>query len=252
MGTDDELGTATLIELHRAVAVGAVCGYSAERRERLGCGMTIPVLCADGDDRRARPNSVDEWHGVRACGAVMRGNVHARGERPWAQKKVGLGLFGRVPHEQHREGATLEAQHERRDVNTRIAIRCEDREGRVADSDPHTRGDGAPRYVCPRDTVAPRRGDGAGVQADGFDRDTNLVSLEHADEAVGVIGMRVRQRDDVDPAIPRGKARPQLGKESRRVGAAVDEKGSAVEFDEERVALPDIERTHAYAGRRRP
>jgi hypothetical protein len=60
MGADDELGVATFIELHRAVAVGPVCGDSAERRERLGRGMTIPVLRADGDDRSARVDGVDE------------------------------------------------------------------------------------------------------------------------------------------------------------------------------------------------
>src|SRR5438132_1743354 len=42
--TDDKLGVATLIELHRSVAVGSVCGHAAERRERLCGGMNIPVL----------------------------------------------------------------------------------------------------------------------------------------------------------------------------------------------------------------
>jgi len=59
VGTDDELGVATLIELHRAVAVGAVCGHAAERRERLGGGMTIPVLSANRDHRSARPDRID-------------------------------------------------------------------------------------------------------------------------------------------------------------------------------------------------
>jgi hypothetical protein len=57
---DDELGVATLIELHGAVAVGAVCGHAAERRERLGGGMTIPVLSADGDHSRARSDRIDK------------------------------------------------------------------------------------------------------------------------------------------------------------------------------------------------
>jgi hypothetical protein len=60
VGTDDELGVATLIELHGAVAVGAVCGHAAERRERLGGGMTIPVLSADGDHSCARSDRIDK------------------------------------------------------------------------------------------------------------------------------------------------------------------------------------------------
>ncbi len=80
MGTDDELGIATLIEFHRAVAVGPVCGDSTEGRERLGGGMTIPVLRADGDHRRARSDRVDEGHRVGAGGAVVRRNVDARRE----------------------------------------------------------------------------------------------------------------------------------------------------------------------------
>src|SRR5438067_13145825 len=64
VGTDDELDIATLIEFHRAVAVGPIGWDSAERRECLGGGMTIPVLRADGDDGRARANGADELHGV--------------------------------------------------------------------------------------------------------------------------------------------------------------------------------------------
>src|SRR5947207_5767053 len=79
--TDDKLGVATLIELHRAVAVGAVCGHAAERRERLGGGMTIPVLSAYRDHGSARSDRIDKWDRVRACGAVVRRDVHARGER---------------------------------------------------------------------------------------------------------------------------------------------------------------------------
>src|SRR3982074_2818239 len=81
VGTDDELGAATLIELHSAVAVGAVYGYATERRERLGGGMTIPVLSADGDHGGARSDRIDKWRRVCARSAVVRRHVDACGER---------------------------------------------------------------------------------------------------------------------------------------------------------------------------
>ena len=80
VGADDELGVATLIELHSAVAVGAICGHLAERRERLGGGMTIPVLSANGDHCGAWSNRVDERRGVRARSPVVRRDVDARRE----------------------------------------------------------------------------------------------------------------------------------------------------------------------------
>src|SRR5216117_3666819 len=77
VGTDDELGVTTLVELHCAIPVGAVRGDAAQRRERFGGGMTIPVLSADGDHGRARTDRIDKWDRVRAGGAVVRRYVHA-------------------------------------------------------------------------------------------------------------------------------------------------------------------------------
>jgi hypothetical protein len=62
----------------------------------------------------------------------------------------------------------------------------------------------------------------------------------------------MRQRHDVDPVVPWGKTRSELREESIRVWTAVYEKCSAVELDEEGVALPDVEGTHAYPRSRRP
>ena len=85
-----------------------------------------------------------------------------------------------------------------------------------------------------------------------IDREPNLVSLEHTNETVGVIGVRVSERDEVDAPFPGRKARPQLSKESLRIGTAVDEERSTIELDEERVALADVEGPDAYSVRPRP
>src|SRR5436309_808797 len=252
VGTDDELGVTTLVELHCAIPVGAVRGDAAQRRERFGGGMTIPVLSADGDHGRARTDRIDKWDRVRAGGAVVRRYVHACGEGHRAQKKVGLRLLGSVAHEEHREGASLKTYHERGHVHAWVAVRREDRERRIADMHPHPGGDGTPRHLRTPDAVVPSGGDRARVQANRFDRETHFVSFEHTNETVGMIGVRVRERDQVDPARPRWQARAELGEKTRRVRPSVDEDRSTVELDEERVALADIQRAHTDPGRRWP
>src|SRR5207249_8806588 len=49
VGTDDELGVTTLVELHCAIPVGAVRGDAAQRRERFGGGVTGGVLRGGGE-----------------------------------------------------------------------------------------------------------------------------------------------------------------------------------------------------------
>ena len=176
---------------------------------------------------------------------MVRWNIDARGERPRAQKKVGLRLLGRVTHEEHGERGALETQHERRDVDPWVAVRGEHRERRVADANPHPCGDGTTRDVRSGNVVMPRVGDGAGIQAHRLDREINLVPVEHTDETVGVIGVGVGEGDDVDPPAPGREARPELGEEPRRIRTAVDEQRSTVELDEEGVTLADVERPHA-------
>ena len=91
----------------------------------------------------------------------------------------------------------------------------------------------------------PCGGDGARIQAHRLDRETNLVPVEHTDETVGVIGVRVGEGDDVDPARPGRETRPELGEESCRIRTAVDEQRSTVKLDEEGVTLADVERPNA-------
>src|SRR5207237_8123169 len=101
---------------------------------------------------------------------------------------------------------------------------------------------GAAAAVPPRDAIVPGGRDSPRVEPFRLDREAHLVALEHSDEAVGVVRVRMGQRDDVDTAGPRRKARPKLCEESTWVGTAVDEERPSGDLDQERIALTDVER----------
>ena len=67
-----------------------------------------------------------------------------------------------------------------------------------------------------------------------------------------MIGVRVRQRDDVDAMPPGTERRPELVDDARRIRPAVDEHGRSTDLHQVRVPLADVERGHTRrrAGRR--
>src|SRR5438309_1786631 len=131
---------------------------------------------------------------------------------PWRRKTIRVGASEELP-------ATLIELHR--------AIGGKHKERRVADPHPRAGRDGAPRHMRACDSLAPGRGHRAGIESDRLDRETDLIAFEHADESIRMIGMSVRERDDVDPTSPWGQAGAELGQESRWVRSPVDEQRSS-------------------------
>ena len=67
-----------------------------------------------------------------------------------------------------------------------------------------------------------------------------------------MIGVRMRERDHVDTALPWREHRAELVDHARRVGSSIDERDGAGDLDQVGIALTDIERDDAHPGRHRP
>ena len=111
---------------------------------------------------------------------------------------------------------------------------------------------GLDRRRLRRATAACQRVDaGDGCDAGAGEHAPHVVASEHVEQAVDVVGLRVREHHQLDRAVvPR-----QFVAEAAEHGAAraaVDEDVLAVgRLDQDRVALPDVEHGHAQPRRRR-
>ena len=75
----------------------------------------------------------------------------------------------------------------------------------------------------------------------GFKYRGNVVALEHGEEPVKMIGVRVRQYEEINRAIPERHDRGQARKHAR-IRTAIDEHLVAVPgLDKKRIPLADIQ-----------
>ena len=76
----------------------------------------------------------------------------------------------------------------------------------------------------------------------GLEHPRDVVPLEQEREPGDVVLVRVAQHDGVDPPVPRRDPPVEVDEQAVRVRPTVDEQATAARaFDEDRVALPDIE-----------
>lgn len=127
-----------------------------------------------------------------------------------------------VAHEQRREPGPLEPQHERGHVDAWIVLGREHLQRRVADPDTCARREGATWHARSRDAFVPRAGHRSGIQADGLDREADLVAVEERDEAIRVIGMRMRECDDINASLPGRQAGAELREQTAGIRTTVD------------------------------
>jgi len=174
----------------------------------------------------------------------MRRHVDGRTERTGIQKKIGERRIRRVAGEEQRHPAEGDAKHEAH-VFPRALRRRERRDLEAADQQPLPRGDRLPRDTCARGALGPEPAQRDVLDAAGLDRETDLVAVEHREQAGAVVLMRVSEHDEVDAPLPWRQAGAEQRKEPPGVRAAVDEDDRTAELEEECVALADVERTHA-------
>ena len=95
----------------------------------------------------------------------------------------------------------------------------------------------------------PRGVAGARSAHPGLEDAADAVALEQECQAGDVILVRVAQDDRVDPAVPRRDPAIEGHEQAIRIRSAVDEEPAAPgAFDEDRVALPDVEDRDPGAG----
>src|SRR5687768_2877522 len=174
----------------------------------------------------------------------MRRHVDGRTERTGIKKKIGERRIRRVAGEEQRHPAEGDAKHEAH-VFPRALRRRERRDLEAADQQPLPRGDRLPRDTCARGALGPEPAQRDVLDAAGLDRETDLVAVEHREQAGAVVLMRVSEHDEVDAPLPWRQAGAEQRKEPPGVRAAVDEDDRTAELEEECVALADVERTHA-------
>jgi hypothetical protein len=221
----------------------------AERLERLGRRVTVPVRRADREYRGLRPHGVHQRRRVRGRGPVMRRHVDPSTQPFLLEEQVGDGSVGRVRGEEHGERALLEQQHERGDIDPRVFVRREHAQARIPQTQPSAFTKGTPRDVRGSGALGPGTRKGHVVQTHGLDRKPHLVSLQDGEESGAVVQVRVRERDEVDAALPGAQTRAQLREESSGVRAAVDQGQRTSALDEERVALTNVQGPHAQRRR---
>ncbi len=79
-----------------------------------------------------------------------------------------------------------------------------------------------------------------------FEHPGDVVALEEQGESRDMILVRVRQDQGVDASVPRRDAAVEGDEEPVRIGTSVDQQSTTARaFDEDRVALSDIEDRHA-------
>jgi hypothetical protein len=239
--------------LHSAISIGPVEPRTAglDPPERLRCRMAIRVHCADGDDRDARPNRVEEGVGRRRPAAVMGDleQVHP-GQAARQQDRVDLLLD--VACQQEALGAERPEEDDRDVVDRRPAIGWVSWDGvpvgpqhletdRV-EAQPiagreELRGPAFEGEAGPEGVIRGTRPDHARLEDP-----PDPVAVDEPGQTASVILVRMAQDQDVDSPIPWWDSRVELEDQTIWIGTPVDQHpGTAIALDEDRIALADVE-----------
>ena len=236
----------------RAIQAGPDVAQACQRRGRR---VAVVVAGPHGDEGDAGTRGVQQRGAGRRCAPVV-GHLEdvdpgeAAGKQPWVH--VVLGVAG----EQEATAVRLAEQDDRRVVDAAAGgrgldgdpgLRPQDRERHLVQAQPGTRRQRGPGRAAPQGLV-PRLPARARAVHPGLEDPAYPVPLQDPDEAGDVVLVRMRQDDEVDPAIPRRDAGIELHQQPLGVRPAVHQHPAAgPALDEDRVALPDIE--HHEAGR---
>lgn len=129
-----------------------------------------------------------------------------------------------------------------RPLRHRASIRPQHLESNFVDGQPVAGGEGPATNAAREQLGIERRVPGPRSDHAGLEDASHGIAAQQRRQSGGVILVRVRQDHEVDAAVPGRKMLVEGDEEPPRVGPAVDEKPTAsTPFDEDRVALPDVE-----------
>jgi hypothetical protein len=218
--------------------------------------MPVGIAGARRRDRQPRADDVDERLGRRGPAAVV-GDLEEVDRSEAAGEQLGIDLLLDVAHEEESTMSDLAREDNRDVVDARSAIgriggnttlkRPQDAEFDLVDREPiascHGQADRAGRRRHARE---PRGISGTRPSHPGLHHPHHLVALEQQREPGHVVLVRVGQNHRVDAPVPRRDAPIQRNEQPIGVGAAVDQEAcSPRSFDQDGVALTDIEDAHA-------
>jgi hypothetical protein len=249
------IGHAIRLELDVAIEVGPEDRHALMGRqsgERLRRRVTVLVAGTGRDDSHRRPGRVEQSERRRRPRAVMADLEEIdHGDRPTCQQRCLDGGLG-IPCQQGREAAVREEQHDRSVVDVTLGKR---RGGFGGARIEHRQRRGA----IERDSL-PGAGDDDGrgglvrigqealegwvlVRDPGLKDRPDAEAVEHVDEARDVVLVRVREHQQIDMAHEERQVCADAAEGQFGVWTAVDQhRCAARRFDQDRVALADVER----------
>ncbi len=184
-------------------------------------------------------------------------DVHVRQPfRHEARVHVVLG----VAREEERAARRLAEEHDRGVVDRPAGVagvgghaaglRPQHAEPHLAEAQVVARGERRPRRAV-RERRVPRAPAGPLAPHSGLEHPPHAIALQDADQARHVVLVRVREHDEVDPAVPGRDLRVQLHEQAVRVRSTVDQQAAAVPaLDQDGVALPYVQDDEARRAQR--
>jgi len=226
-------------------------GADAQPLDRCGRRMPIWIAQPGRDDGHAGPDGIEERLGARRPGSVV-GDLQEIDLRKTAREEFGVDLLLDVAGEQESPPADLSEQHDRDVVDRAPAVgRAERHAPRVgpehAKPDVVERQPVTRRERCVWRTAVGKERRHRGIARAGPDHarlvdPADPIAAQEDGKARHVVLVRMREHERIDPVVPGGESLVEGDQEAARVGAAVHEHPTAAPaFDEDRVALADIE-----------
>ena len=242
---------------NRAVAIGAQHAGTRRREPIEGDAGRVTVWIAGtrrGDGDRGT-NRIDERLGRRGPAAVVGDLEELHAWQP-RREELRVDRLLDVAHQEEPPDADLAEEHDRHVVDPGPAVGWLGRhlaaagpqgaERDLIDGQVVTGGDPRmDRRTAVSQLVQPRRIPGTGSAHAGLHDTRDAIALDQQSETGDVILVRMRQHDRIDPPIPRWDALVESHEQPVEIRSSVDqEPAPARAFDEDRVALPDIEDGH--------
>jgi hypothetical protein len=221
--------------------------------------MAIGIARPGRGHRDPRSHGVDERLGRGGLAPVM-GDLEQINVRQTLRQQLGVDRLLDVAHQQEAAASHLAEQDDRHVVDSGPAVRRLDRhlaadgpqdaERNVVHLQSVTRGETtADRCARPRQTCDPGGITWPRTTHPGLEDPTNVVAVQQQREAGDVILVRVGEDDRVDPTVPGRDVLVEHNQQPIGIRTAIDQQTRTTRpFDQDAVALPDVEDRHPRKG----
>lgn len=222
--------------------------------------MPIRVAKTGRDHRDLGPHRLEERLGARGLRAVV-GDLQELDPGQPPDEQLGIHVLLDIASEQEPVRPEAAEQDDRDVVDRRAAvggvlghparIGPQDPELDLVELEPVTRRQGAVGRLAGSKRCRPRPVARARPDHARLVHPPDLVAAEELRKPGYVVLVRVREDEDVDPAVPRRQALIERTDQPSRIGAAIDEESPpGATLDEDPVTLPDVEDRDAHDARR--